>query len=92
MRQHVRRHIADTDVGQSVEFASLLDPIRTRPDAADVVHAPEAIEVPDPLPEGEVDRVIEPAVEVVAVSRFADIGIDDDRLPMHAAAKRFRLR
>ena len=34
----------------------------------------------------------EPLIEPVAVSRFADAGVDDDRLPLNAAPKRFRLR
>jgi hypothetical protein len=44
----------------------------------------------------EVESAIVPEDDVVQVqvpvSRFADAGIDDDRLPLHASTKRFHLR
>jgi hypothetical protein len=42
--------------------------------------------------EAESALVPEDDVVQVPVSRFADAGIDDDRLPLYAATKRFRLR
>jgi hypothetical protein len=54
---------------------------------ADLVLLPEAA-VPDPVLEVEP----EPLAVVIPISRFADAGVDDDRLPLHVTAKRFRLR
>ena len=127
---HVRRHIAEADVPHAVEFADLLDPIRTTPFAAPLIaastvagHAVDAdmafadmlvsdmlvsdlleadvleadlleadtVEADQPGSTSEiVDEVVAP--DPVVVSRFADAGVDDDRLPLHAATKRFRLR
>ena len=122
---HVRRHIAEADVPHAVEFADLLDPIRTTPFAAPLIaastvagHAVDAdmafadmlvsdlleadlleadlleadtVEADQPGSTSEiVDEVVAP--DPIVVSRFADAGVDDDRLPLHAATKRFRLR
>jgi hypothetical protein len=43
-------------------------------------------------PEPQVEVAPEPEPMLVPVSRFADAGVDDDRLPLHAPTKRFRLR
>ena len=61
-----------------VEFAELLDPIA----------APEQPQVEIPT-EPLADEVSEPVPDVVPVtSRFADTGIDDDRLPVRPAKRR----
>jgi hypothetical protein len=77
--------------GSAVEFSELLDAITTVPVAATSHHLPA-----DPA----IDVPIEPHVTVESLvveeppqtSRFADAGIDDDRLPLHASAKRNRRR
>ena len=65
----------------------------------DVVPEPLADVIPEPLvevvPEPPTDVVPEPVAEVVpdvVVSRFADSGLDDDRLPVAAKRRRGRRR
>ena len=62
-----RRRRSPAESAECVEFAELLDPIAPSPSPS-----PPA---PDP-----VEPVDEP---VAAPSRFADVGLDDDRLPLH---------
>lgn len=57
----------------------------------DAVQEPPA----DVIPEPPIDEVQEPVVEIVpdvVVSRFADSGLDDDRLPVAAKRRRGRRR
>jgi hypothetical protein len=58
-----------------VEFAELLDPIASEHPQVEIATEPVADEVP--------------VADVVPVtSRFADTGIDDDRLPVRPAKRR----
>lgn len=78
LRKALVDHVADID---DVEFAELLDPITPAP-------APEPEQEPEPEP--IVDESVEEALPVA--SRFADAGIDDDRLPVRTAKRRSRGR
>ena len=77
MHSFVRRHALDTGIDQGVEFASLLDPIRAAPVPVSPIGA---------------SPVAELVAVPVAVSRFADAGADDDRLPLRTPTRRLRLR
>ncbi len=94
-----RRRVAAAGVGTSIEFAELLDPVSAPPAIPVPVSAPVNVPVPaaiytepavDPVvvPELVTEPMPEPAL--AAVSRFADSGIDDDRLPLHDTKKRPR--
>ncbi|MEO8265847.1 MAG: hypothetical protein ABI706_10100 [Ilumatobacteraceae bacterium] len=76
LRKALVDHVADID---DVEFAELLDPIDPEPEQIEVIDVP-------------VDEVIdEPVEEALPVaSRFADAGIDDDRLPVRPVKYRSR--
>jgi hypothetical protein len=87
-----RRTAPVTDPGSrpvEFEFAHLLDAVSQV--ALDVV--------PDLVPDLEADLVVDVVVDVVAdvvpavvVSRFADSGLDDDRLPVAVKRRRGRRR
>lgn len=104
-----RRRVGAANVGTSIEFAELLDPVSGPPASPVLVSVPVSVPVPvsapvaaaidtepdvdpvevaDLVPEPEPEPEPEPAL--VAVSRFADSGIDDDRLPLHDTKKRSR--
>jgi hypothetical protein len=95
--KNIRGHRRDETVeaGTLVEFAELLDPIgpidpirdRPVPREPDVVVVeelaePQCIQAPVLIP---VPEVVAPPV---VTSRFADAGVDDDRLPRHEAKPR----
>lgn len=96
---HVRRPVVDSDVRQTVEFAALLDPIRSTSvpqpalgaGAVDGEMAFADLLVADML---DVAPTLYPApiVPLGPLSRFADAGLDDDRLALRSPAKRFRRR
>lgn len=70
-----------------VEFAELLDPIAPELPQVEMVTEPVA----DVAPVADVVPVADaaPVADVVPVtSRFADTGIDDDRLPVRPAKRR----
>jgi hypothetical protein len=71
------RRNAAAHQGSSVEFVQLLDAIG----GANVL-------VADPVE----PVAVEPADEPAPVSRFADAGLDDDRLPIRSTARRPRRR
>lgn len=82
--------------GSSVEFAELLDAIVTATVLVDEPDVPAAV-VPAAVEPAAVEPVeLEPAVELVdeapPVSRFADAGLDDDRLPVRSTARHSRRR
>lgn len=98
-----RRRVAAESVGTSIEFAELLDPVSGPPASRVLVSVPVSVPVPVAIdtepavdPVEVADLVTEPEPEpepepaLVAVSRFADSGIDDDRLPLHDTKKRSR--
>jgi hypothetical protein len=90
------RRNAATHHGGSVEFAELLDTIATTGLVADPV-IPPTIEPPTIEPTA-IAVATEPNAEIALVmvadpthvSRFADAGLDDDRLPMRSTARRSR--
>lgn len=83
--------------GHSVEFGDLLDPIAAAPAPAGPVVAPITVaqlddgSAVDPEPDlaGRHENPID-VTEPPTVSRFADAGVDDDRLPLHVSTKRRR--
>lgn len=94
--------------GSSVEFAELLDAIApatvlVADPVAPVVIEPAVIEpapIELPIEVAVLEPVIEPATEIAPgtvevpanVSRFADAGLDDDRLPIRSTARHSRRR
>lgn len=70
-RSHRRQ--TSTDVADSVEFAQLLDPIRTKLHPGHTSRVTVADPIPQPKP----------------VSRFvaADASLDDDRLPVYVKSR-----
>jgi hypothetical protein len=87
------RRNATAHHGSCVEFAELLDTVV----AATVLFAdpviPAAIEPAiDVAPEPHAEVALETAEEPPHVSRFADAGLDDDRLPMRSTARHSRRR
>ncbi len=94
-----RRRVAAESVGTSIEFAELLDPVSGPPASRVLVSVPVSVPVPvaidtepavDPVEVADLVTEPEPEPALVAVSRFADSGIDDDRLPLHDTKKRSR--
>ena len=86
-----RRHTQDAETRPAVEFADLLDPVWSAPVVVDVPEV-AAQTVLESAEEPITEPVVDPVVDPVTVSRFADFGIDDDRLPQQATTKRFRHR
>lgn len=118
-RSHSHRRHATADLGDSFEFADLLDPIRSdkvtvvghtvaRPTIEPAIEPVEAVAVEPavepigeligeptadppttaPSPEQPHEASAEPAVEPILVSRFADDGMNDDRLPVLTKGRR----
>lgn len=93
-----RRRVAAASVGTSIEFAELLDPVSGPPARPVLVSVPVSVSVAaidtepavDPVEVADLVTEPEPEPALVAVSRFADSGIDDDRLPLHDTKKRSR--
>jgi hypothetical protein len=79
-----RRRRAPADSAGSIEFAELLDPI----------FAPDAPRVHEPVePIEAIRQVDEPEAALTpAQSRFADAVLDDDRLPLGKAKRRWLRR
>ncbi len=101
VRLPTRRHAVDAGSTPSVEFAELLDPVWSAPVVPEVAVAALPLVEVTGVEATEVGVTDEPAIEApvtdpvadpVATSRFADVGIDDDRLPLQTATKRFRRR
>lgn len=92
------RRNAATHNGSSVEFAELLDAIVTT-----TVHVSNPV-VPAEVEPASSERATEVASDIASdvavgtveeptqVSRFADAGLDDDRLPMRSTARHSRRR
>lgn len=81
--------------GNSVEFAELLDAIGTATilladPVTPTVNDPAPIEpIHEPVPVELAHEIVE---EPMPVSRFADAGLDDDRLPVRSTARHGRRR
>lgn len=81
----------------SVEFSELLDPIAIGPQTAPEPVVPTDVDLVNPVDrhtevaaELDGDTTAIAPVEPPQVSRFADAGIDDDRLPLRTSTKRRR--
>ena len=84
------RRRAPSDRGGSIEFAELLDPIF----APMAPHAVDAVEVIEPVEVVEVAEEAQPVDEpipapAITQSRFADAGLDDNRLPVRPPKHRW---
>ena len=92
VRLPTRRHAVDAGSTPSVEFAELLDPVWSAPVVPEVaVAALPLVEVTVVADEPAIEPPVDEPVDTsVATSRFADVGIDDDRLPLQTTTKRFR--